>query len=96
MNFLTAQTIPEETDVMECSKRIRTDSLASSSSSSTLSIEDYYVVLDAERPHSINQQLNFAQIIEDEHRIEYEQCVQSIIIKVNQSIFNYEKRERET
>jgi hypothetical protein len=97
LNFLTAQSIPEETDVIDCPKRIDSDSDCSSSS-----IEDFYVVLEVQRPRSIDEtksiiekKLNFAQINEDKHHVEYEQLAQSMVIEVkNQLIFNY--REKQT
>ena len=75
LNFLTAQSIPEETDNFDYSKRQHTDSGCSTSSS-----EDLYVVLEVQRPKSImtEQQLNF----EDVHYIEFDQTARSMIIEV--------------
>jgi hypothetical protein len=77
LNFLATQPIPEETDVIDCPKRIPTISDCSSSS-----IDEYNIVLDVERPSSIDKELNFAQIIENEHNVEYEQLAEPIIIEV--------------
>jgi hypothetical protein len=78
-NFLTAQSIPEETDVIDCPKRNHTDS-----DSSLSSTEDCYVVLEVQQPPSIiiEPKLNFAQINEDQHNIEHGQLAQSMIIEV--------------
>ncbi len=77
LNYLTAQSIPEETDLMnDCSKRHHTDSGCSSTSS-----ENSYVVLEVQRRRSmLNElELNF----EDEHHVEYDQLAQPMIIEVN-------------
>jgi len=78
LNFLIAQPIPEETDIIDPPKRIRTISDCSSSSS----IDEYNIVHDFQRPSSTNEELNFAQIKEDEHRVEYDQLAESLIIEV--------------
>jgi len=77
LNFLTVQPIPEETDVIDCPKRIPTISDCSSSS-----IDEYNIILDIERPSSIDKELNFAQIKENQHHVEYEQLAEPIIIEV--------------
>ncbi len=77
LNFLTVQPIPEETDVIDCPKHIRNNSDSSSSS-----IEDCYIVLEVQRPRLTDEQLNFAQINEDKHNVEYEQFAEPIIIEV--------------
>ncbi|UJR10205.1 hypothetical protein I4U23_014420 [Adineta vaga] len=74
LNFLTSQSIPEETDTSECFQQYRTNSESSLSSD-----EECYIVLEVPKPrlnNEINQQLNYAQINE------YEQCVQSEIIDI--------------
>jgi len=81
LNFLTAQPIPEETDVYDYPKHIRSDSDCSSSS-----IEDCYIVLEVPKPRSIEEHLSFGQINEDEHHVEYEQLASSMIIEVNSII----------
>lgn len=87
LNFLTAQPIPEETDVCDYPKNNRCDSDCSSSS-----IEDCYIVLEIQKSRSIDEtatsmieeDLNFAQINEDdEHLVEYEQLALSITTEVN-------------
>lgn len=84
LNCMTIQTIPEEPDIIECSRRCHTDSDCSSSSS-----DDFYVVLEVQRPRSteptidiIDQQLTFAQINHDEHHIEYDQLAHAFSIEV--------------
>lgn len=77
LNFLTAQPIPEETDVIDSPKRSPTISECSSSS-----IDEYNIILDVERPSSNNEELKFAQIKEDEHHVEYEQVAEPMIIEV--------------
>lgn len=69
LNFLTSQSIPEETDSSEYSRSHRTESESSSSS------EESYIILEITQPDK-HQQLNYAEIID------YEQCVQPLIIEV--------------
>ncbi|CAF1281559.1 unnamed protein product [Adineta ricciae] len=69
LNFLTSQSIPEETDSSEYSRSHRTESESSSSS------EESYIILEITQPDK-SQQLNYAEIIE------YKQCVQPLIIEI--------------
>lgn len=78
LNHLIAQPIPEEPDVIDCPIRIHADCDCSSSSS----IEEFYTILEIQQPHLINQQLNFAQINENVHYVEYDQLAESMIIEV--------------
>ncbi|CAF0844178.1 unnamed protein product [Adineta ricciae] len=69
LNFLTSQSIPEETDSSDYSRSHRTESESSSSS------EESYIILEITQPDK-NQQLNYAEIIE------CKQCVQPLIIEI--------------
>ena len=75
LNFLTSQSIPEETDSSECSRSHRTESESSSSS------EESYIILEITQPDK-SRQLNYAEIIE------YKQCVQPLIIEVQQIVIS--------
>ncbi|CAF1351010.1 unnamed protein product [Rotaria sordida] len=92
LNYVTIQTIPEETDTIDCPIRNYNDSDSdndSFSSSLSSSMEDCYVVFEVQRSRSIDEtkdiieeQLNFAQINDDEHHIEYDQMAQLILIEM--------------
>jgi hypothetical protein len=82
LNYLTAQSIPEETD----------------SDCSSSSGEDCYVVLEIQRPRQVDHSTDtvaeeeevefcFAQINEDNHHVEYEQFAEPMLIEVNESTF---------
>ncbi|CAF2520196.1 unnamed protein product [Rotaria sp. Silwood2] len=95
MNYFTIQTIPEETDITDCPIRNYSDS----DSSSLSSTEDSYVVFEVQRPRSvvetktiIEKQLNFAQINDDKHHIEYDQITQSLIIEIPSKEYAIEHR----
>lgn len=87
VNSFTTQTIPEETDSSDYSKRHHTDSGCSSSSSSSSSSwisedeeEDSYFVLEVQRPRSIvpEQTLKMADI----EQMNSNEIVQPLVIEV--------------
>ncbi|CAF3648972.1 unnamed protein product [Rotaria socialis] len=93
LNFLTIQTIPEEPDIFDCQKSYHTDSECSS-----LSTEDLYVVLEVQRPRPTNEPINkiekplsFAQIIDDEHHVEYNQLVEPLVLEISSKEYAVEK-----
>ncbi|CAF0885887.1 unnamed protein product [Rotaria sp. Silwood1] len=99
LNYFTIQTIPEETDNIDCPIRNYSDS----DSSSLSSMEDCYVVFEVQRPRSttetrsiIEKQLNFAQIIDDKHHTEYNQIAQSIINEIPSKEHAIEHRTEST
>ncbi len=67
LNYLTAQSIPEETDsIDDCSLS---------------SMEDSYIILNDQQSHSVNKkELNYAEINED--HVEYDQFTRSMILEV--------------
>ena len=110
MNLLTAESIPEETDVIEspCSpERQRAVSNCSSTS-----VESCYVVLEIQLPRSSDdtsskqedeeeeeeeeveeieeeiEELNFAQMKHDEHKIDLEQLAVSMTTEVTRICFS--------
>ncbi|CAF0962158.1 unnamed protein product [Adineta steineri] len=79
LNFLTAQPIPEETEMSDYSD----------SESSISSTEDSYIVLEVRKPRSIDKttdiignKLHFAQISIDEHIVKYDQIAKPITTRV--------------
>ncbi|CAF1315765.1 unnamed protein product [Adineta steineri] len=79
LNFLTAQPIPEETEMSDYSD----------SESSISSTEDSYIVLEVRKPRSIDKttniienKLHFAQINIDEHIVKYDQIAKPITTRV--------------
>ena len=67
LNYLTAQSIPEETDsIDDCS---------------VSSMEDSYIILNDQQSLSVNEkELHYAEINED--HVEYDQFTQSMILEV--------------
>jgi hypothetical protein len=71
LNLLTAQSIPEETDGMDSLPTpVRSNSERTYSSSSA---ESCYVVLEIQRPRSVNETPNKVEQDEDEEEIEEEE-----------------------
>lgn len=84
LNNFKIHPIPEENDLIECSKRTYSDS-----DESITSNEDCYVVVETQLPEPVDtkptiteKELHFAGISDNDPNIEHEQFAESMIIEV--------------